>query len=387
MKKIIDAVSNTKQTRLKSNVKTALVLSGGGSRGAYQCGVWQAMNELGITVDMVVGVSVGALNGAMVVQGDQFLSAGLWRKLATDKVFDVKPDAQLSEFAIEFFKNGGAGSSGLQSLIQNFLDEDYVRKSEIDYGLLTVEFPSMKPHYLWKKDIPPGKLGDYIAASASAFPAVQTYSIDGKNYIDGGFENNMPIHMAVENGASNIIAVYLKAAGRFDAAKELSVSNNITLICPEWDLGSFLVFDPENSAHILRLGYLDAMKAFGVYEGTYYAFVKKEFKVRLLDGIDKLAYFFEFDPLILYNKKNFTSRLLDVIIESSKEHQALKETDLSANTVKTLLRQLNKKNTVILIAKSLKEKGEGSIFSKSYVRKLMSAEIKAAQALISFDIL
>lgn len=45
--------------------KTALVLSGGGSRGAYQCGVWQALTELGITIDIVIGVSVGAINGSM----------------------------------------------------------------------------------------------------------------------------------------------------------------------------------------------------------------------------------------------------------------------------------------------------------------------------------
>ena len=55
--------------------RTALVLSGGGSRGAYQCGVWQALSELGIKIDIVVGVSVGAINGAMVVQGDVIKTA------------------------------------------------------------------------------------------------------------------------------------------------------------------------------------------------------------------------------------------------------------------------------------------------------------------------
>ncbi|MBQ6088299.1 MAG: patatin-like phospholipase family protein, partial [Firmicutes bacterium] len=48
------------------NKKTALVLGGGGSRGAYQIGVWQALKELGIRIDMVYGTSVGAINAAMV---------------------------------------------------------------------------------------------------------------------------------------------------------------------------------------------------------------------------------------------------------------------------------------------------------------------------------
>ena len=50
----------------KNHEKTALVLSGGGSRGAYEAGVWQALNELGVEIDIVTGASVGSLNGAMV---------------------------------------------------------------------------------------------------------------------------------------------------------------------------------------------------------------------------------------------------------------------------------------------------------------------------------
>ena len=42
--------------------KTALVLGGGGSRGAYEAGVWQALTELGIEIDIVTGTSVGAIN-------------------------------------------------------------------------------------------------------------------------------------------------------------------------------------------------------------------------------------------------------------------------------------------------------------------------------------
>lgn len=47
--------------------KTALVLGGGGARGGYQIGAWQALRELNISFDMVVGTSVGAINAAMVV--------------------------------------------------------------------------------------------------------------------------------------------------------------------------------------------------------------------------------------------------------------------------------------------------------------------------------
>ncbi|MFR4798878.1 MAG: patatin-like phospholipase family protein, partial [Lentihominibacter sp.] len=63
--------------------KTALVLSGGGSRGAYEIGVWKALKTLGIQIDMVMGTSVGAINGAMIVQDDLNLAENLWLQLET----------------------------------------------------------------------------------------------------------------------------------------------------------------------------------------------------------------------------------------------------------------------------------------------------------------
>ena len=387
MKKTLDSSYGRQKTGTSGSGKTALVLSGGGSRGAYQCGAWRALIELGIPVDMVVGVSVGSLNSAMVVQGDPFLASELWRKLETDKVFDVKPDAQLAEFAAEFFKQGGAGVSGLEELVDTYLDEDYIRKSPIDFGLLTVELPLIKPHYLWKDEIPNGKIGDYIIASSSAFPALKPHTIDGKTYIDGGYENNMPIHMAVERGATNIIAIYLDAVGRYDKDKEMSSSENIKLINPKWDLGSFLIFDPDNTENIMRLGYLDAMKVFDIYDGELYSFAKKEFDKKTLKKIDDLASIFELDPLILYTRKSFIARLVDIIIEFNKRSYALKEQELNPNTIKAYLNSLNKKTVVILIAKNLKENGEASIFNKSYIKKLLPAEINAAKLLLSFELL
>lgn len=387
MKKTLDSSYGRQKTGTSGSGKTALVLSGGGSRGAYQCGAWRALIELGIPVDMVVGVSVGSLNSAMVVQGDPFLASGLWRRLETDKVFDVKPDAQIAEFAAEFFKQGCAGVSGLKELVDTYLDEDKIRNSSMDFGLLTVEVPAMKPHYLWKDEIPKGKIGDYIIASSSAFPALKPHKIDGKTYIDGGYENNMPIHMAVERGATNIIAIYLDAVGRYDKDKEMSSSENIKLISPKWDLGSFLVFDPDNTENIMRLGYLDAMKVFGIYDGELYSFVKKEFDKKTLKKIDDLASIFELDPLILYTRKSFIARLVDIIIEFNKRSYALKEQELNPNTIKAYLNSLNKKTVVILIAKNLKENGEASIFNKSYIKKLLPAEISAAKLLLSFELL
>ena len=47
-----------------------LILAGGGAKGAYQIGAWRALRELGITFEAIAGVSIGAINGALIAQGD-----------------------------------------------------------------------------------------------------------------------------------------------------------------------------------------------------------------------------------------------------------------------------------------------------------------------------
>ena len=53
----------------KVKEKRAVVFSGGGTKGSYQIGAWQALNELSFVPDIVVGTSVGSINGALMVQG------------------------------------------------------------------------------------------------------------------------------------------------------------------------------------------------------------------------------------------------------------------------------------------------------------------------------
>lgn len=404
----------------KKEDKAALILSGGGSRGAYQVGAWRALNELGIKFDMVVGVSVGALNGGMVVQDNQVLAEELWRKVESDNVFQVESGAQPVDFAKEALKQGGISSAPLQKLVNKYIPEDVVRKSPIDFGLMTIEIPAYKPHYLWKSEIPEGRLGDFIVASATIFPGVKPKVIDGVSYIDGGSINVMPIHMAVEHGATKVIAVYLKALGRFDAKTELSTCDDITLIEPQFDLGSFLIFDRENSSRLIRLGYLDAMKAFSVYDGKAYSFIKGEFDKKDLKSADDIGRIFELDPLILYSKSSFLNalssaidsaqeKLSDSISESKKllkkgginltlneknikvkfnlkdvaaelkKGISIHEATHDLKIFRDILNSANKKSTVILIASDLRANGEKSIFLNQYATNILGDVVSSAR--------
>lgn len=265
--------------------KRALVLAGGGSRGSYQVGVWRALRELGWDFDIVTGTSVGALNGALAVQGDFDVAANMWETISTTDVLDIDLDesatslrevgGKLAVFLGEMAKNGGADPRPLEDILRRCIDEERVRGSEKDFAFVTVEYPSFAPRIIGRESIPEGGLVDYLMASAACFPAMKMRQIGATRYIDGGYYDNMPVQLAIERGAEEIVAVDLEAIGR---RRRVPVQQGVRVhhLRSHWDLGLFLRFDTAAAQRNMRLGYLDTMKAFGRYEGGAYTFQKGE---------------------------------------------------------------------------------------------------------------
>ena len=248
----------------------AVVLSGGG--GAYQIGVWKALHKLRYKYEIVTGTSVGALNGALMVQKDYLKSLWLWRNMNFKIIFDkeIDPNNLVKEYAKAIVLDGGMDITNLENLIKNVFDKNKFYNSPIDFGLVTVTVPSLKAKTLAKKDIPEDKLTDYLIASASCYPAFKIKEIDNLSFIDGGFYDNLPINLAIKLGASEIIAVDLKSVGIKRKVKNDKVK--ITTISPKNHIGSFLVFDKNQSRRAIRLGYNDTMKTFKKLEGDIYTF-------------------------------------------------------------------------------------------------------------------
>ena len=377
--------------------KTALVLSGGGSRGAYQIGVWEALSELDVTIDMVFGTSVGSINGAMVVQGDLELSRKLWQQMETDMIFDIETSGLPSEdawaYAKEIVLRGGAGTSGLGRLLREYIDEDRVRNAAADYGLVTVEFPSLEGHFLYKSDIPYGRLADYIMASASCFPAAQKYVIGDREFIDGGYRDNLPVEMALDRGATSIIAVDLHAAGivRHSAVRKAKeVPDGFHMIESPLDLGNFLIFDKLNTGRIMRLGYLDTMREFGVYEGERYTFRKNTFSSHDLMGADSAAYCFRLDPCTVYDDAGITDAL-----KTRTSQRIPKPSELSPREIRAAAADIAEGifdgdahgRLVIHIAEDLEERQENSIYLQPAIFDVLRREIQAANFLITCDLI
>lgn len=255
-----------------------LVLAGGGARGSYEIGVWQALCELQIPIIAVTGTSVGALNGAMVTQGDFETAYSMWSNLSVGDVIklqkDIKSISDLYKYPKETFaaiKNaitaGGLDITPLSNLLHSVIDEEKVRNSPIEFGLVTFSLTDLKAMELFKEDIPEGKLIDYLLASA-CFPSFQPIEIDNKKFIDGGVYNNVPISLMLKKGIKDLIVVDISRDG---IPKDMDLSGlNIIHIESTEDLGKVLDFNSEQSKLNIELGYLDALKAFDRVKGNNY---------------------------------------------------------------------------------------------------------------------
>jgi len=259
-------------------MKRALVLSGGGARGAYELGVWRAFDEIGITFDIVTGTSIGALNGVIYAQQKLAEAEQLWNAINPTKVISTD-EKDPKKFLVELFGKavlGGADPTPLEKMVRGIIDENEVRKSKIRFGVVVVNFPSMKPELLTIDEIPQGKLIDYVMASASAYPLFRPKDIDDRKMIDGGFYDNMPLNLAVRMGAEEIVAIDLKAIGITRKIENKSVK--VHLIEPSKDLGSFMLFDKDLVKRNEFLGYTDTMKKFGGYHGKNYVFKRGSYR-------------------------------------------------------------------------------------------------------------
>lgn len=262
-------------------MKRALVFGGGGSKGAYEIGVWKALNELDESFDIVTGTSIGALIGAMYVQNDYDRCLELWSKLSVNQVvkdgvnIDMDIELLMSQknkyltLLESVVKHKGADISPFLELIHHMFDKDKFFASKMDYACMTVCLNKPGPVAFYKKTMDKDRAEEYLLASASCFPAFPMKKIDDDYYVDGGYYDNVPIELAKSMGAKEIVAVDLKSIGRNQLREP---QPHVTYIEPLVPLGSFLLFDKKRIKRNIQLGYQDTMKKYKRYLGYIYTF-------------------------------------------------------------------------------------------------------------------
>lgn len=259
-----------------------VVLEGGGLKGGYHVGAMKAVYECGYEIGGYVGTSIGSFNAAVLAQGDFDKLYSVWRKGSSklgldvdeqeleklmDRNWNVKTIKYWANYIKENVMNKGVDSSKLKALYSSYVDEERLRKSKIDYGMVTVSVTDMKPVYLYKEEIPEGKVASYILAS-SYLPMFKQGNIleDSKMYIDGGFFDNCPISLLIDKGYKDIIEIRTGAIG-FTKKVNRKGLNIITIEPSKKILSGIAISNNKSVINDIDMGYYDALRVLKGYIG------------------------------------------------------------------------------------------------------------------------
>ncbi len=264
-----------------------LVLQGGGMRGSYQVGAFLALKKCHIKIKGVCGTSIGALNGAFIASGKERELLDIWENLDLSKVlgfskeyiekkqnneYDLKYLKLKLENTFKVLKSGGISLEGIEDILDKYLD-DSLFKSKIDYGLCTVRLPDFKPYYIFKRDMDPTKLKEYILASCALPLFKREKIIDNHYYLDGGFYDNVPVNMLIDAGYKKIYEVYLNPL--INVSKKPKKNVKIIKISPKKSLGFVVNYDLDKVKENIKLGYYDTLKVIKKLDGNDYYFKKR----------------------------------------------------------------------------------------------------------------
>ena len=318
-----------------------LVLAGGGTKGAFQIGVWKALKELNIKVKAIAGASIGALNGALFLQDEFSKVVDLYENIKIDNIMKVSGvDSNKNIFnvsnilnlATDYRKQKGIDNSPLKELIREYIDMNKLYNSEIDFGLVTYSVKNKMPLEKFKNDIPKEEMENYLLASA-CFPIFKPQIINGEEYYDGGLYDNIPSNMLIEKGYKNIIIADI--AGMGFSKKSVNKDVYIKLIRPSEDLGGTFEFNNERIKNNIKMGYLDTMKAFNKMQGHIYYFKNEEFSKMLeifnlqtIYGLEYAAQIYKMYKYKEYTFEEFITELNNRHLEAEKTYKSLKSQKL-----------------------------------------------------------
>jgi len=190
------------------------------------------------------------------------------RKLFSGKLseLDIKTAAGSAK---KIIANKGFDIAPLYKMLGEVADETKIRASDVDFYIITFSLTDRRELELRAKDLPAGEIKDMLLASAY-LPAFRNEKLGGKRYTDGGVRDALPLHVLIENGYKNIIAVRLNGNG---IMRHVRIPDDATIytVKPTEDLGSVLNFNSEQSRRNMTIGYYDMKRLlYGLSGRKYY---------------------------------------------------------------------------------------------------------------------
>jgi NTE family protein len=228
-------------------MKRALVLSGGGARGAFQVGVLQYLNEINWQPDMIIGTSVGAINAVAIGSG---MSIGqmtrLWQTYRRKKMFRMTLPILLQSLKSRKQFSPLSDTQPLKKLLTENIHISSLKNSKQDIFISTLNMITGQLAYFNQHAIQI----DHIMA-ASAIPGLFGWQyIDGVPYWDAGLMVNTPIMPALKSGAKEIVAVLHSPVGAFHIREPRSHSDVAQLVLEHFLIGSYTNSLPDDSWQI-----------------------------------------------------------------------------------------------------------------------------------------
>lgn len=182
----------------------AFVLGGGGHNGAAEVGMLGALLEHAIVPDLIVGTSVGALNGAAIAYAPTLESVAklkdVWLTLDDDRIFGgsiFAGAAQLVRSRTHMHSN-----EPLRQVLERLLPAKRFEDLAVPFQCVAASIERASEHWFSE-----GPLVDAILASAAVPAVLPPVAIHGEHFVDGGIVNSIPISRAVELGATEIFVL------------------------------------------------------------------------------------------------------------------------------------------------------------------------------------
>ncbi len=194
----------------ESSARTAFVLGGGGQLGAHEVGQLMALFEREIQPDLIIGTSIGALNGAMVA-ADPTIGAveqltDLWSSIDRAGVFDASLTSKVRTLATS--KTHVYEHKTLRLLLAEMLPVDRIEDLTVRFECVAASIERAAAHYFGE-----GPLVEAVLASAAVPGLLPPVEIDGEHYLDGGLVASIPLDRAVTLGAT---VIYVLQVGRVE---------------------------------------------------------------------------------------------------------------------------------------------------------------------------
>lgn len=180
---------------------TAFVLSGGGSLGAVQVGMLQALFQDGICPDLLIGTSVGAVNAAWVAGRPDYegtLALGeIWLSLRRNDVFPLSPITGARGLLGQ--TNHLISNDNLRSILEKHIPYERLEQASLPVHVVATELKSGRAAILSSGPSVPALL------ASTAIPGIfPTVTLGRREYVDGGVANHTPVTVALELGATRI---------------------------------------------------------------------------------------------------------------------------------------------------------------------------------------